>query len=413
MLDAAFQVFDRRLSQDIAAPIGVAFSGGRDSLLALQATRAWAERKGRRVIAFHVDHRLQAASTAWSLSARAAADHLDADFVGMSWEGDKPQTGVAAAARRARHRLIAEAARNAGARVVVLGHTADDRIEAGLMRSAGLRIGDLREWSPSPVWPEGRGVFCLRPLLAVRRAAIREVLASQGETWIDDPMNEDSRSPRARVRPAAGAAPDPCGSADDGALARLAAQARVGAGGQITIARAALRATDQATARRLVGAACVCAGGAGGPGRSDRLEAMTVRLLGQDTVTGTLSGAKVIAAEAVLFVRDAGEAARGGLAPLKLAPGQSGVWDGRFEVSARAEPVLITKLAGHAGSLERAQQRQLKSLPAPVRSGLPLMLGEGAPGCPILAKEPGVEVRLLVAERFAAACGVISKEPAT
>ena len=335
-------------------------------------------------------------------------------FVGLSWDGAKPSTGLPAAAREARHRLIAEAARAAGVRVLVFGHTADDRIEADVMRAAGHRMGSLREWSPSPAWPEGRGVFLLRPLLGVRRAAIREALTKEGETWIDDPLNQDLRSPRARARLEATSAEDPLDGDDDDDLAGLAAKASVDVAGDICIDRQALRDAPRAAARRLIGAATTCAGGRSDAPRGERLDAMTDRILGAAPFDSVLSGAKVLASGDVRFVRDAGEAARGGLQPLTLAPGETAVWDGRFEVTAGPESITVARLAGHAASLDVAQRARLKGLPASVRPGLPVRVrADGAPVCPILAEDASIELNLLVADRFFAACGVISKEPAT
>src|SRR5262249_20884789 len=117
-----------------------------------------------------------------------------------AWEGAKPATGLPTAARGARHALLADAARTAGARVILMGHTRDDVLEAAVMRREGVRLGGLAEWSPSPVLPEGRGGFLFRPLLGVRRAALREILAQDGWTWIEDPANQDLRHPRARAR---------------------------------------------------------------------------------------------------------------------------------------------------------------------------------------------------------------------
>ena len=411
--NAAFAVLDRRLSVLSTAPIGVAFSGGGDSLMALKATKAWAGRHGRSVIAFHVDHRLQSASAGWASAARRGADRLGVRFVALSWEGVKPLTGLAAAAREARHRLIADAARQAGVRALVIGHTADDQIEAELMRATGHRMGDLRAWSPSPVWPQGRGLFHLRPLLGLRRAAIRERLAAEGETWIEDPMNQDLRSPRARARLDAALMDGARLGGDDDGLSQLAAEAVAGEGGDIRVDREALRAAPRVLVRRLVGAAAVCAGGQARPARGDRLDALADRLHGAETFAGALSGAKVLASSEVVFVRDAGEAARGGLAPLDLATGETSVWDGRFEITAH-EPAVVTRLAGQATALGSRQTARLKTLPASVRPGLPVMVAsDGQPLCPILAEDQRFEVRLLVAERFAAACGVISKEPAT
>jgi hypothetical protein len=49
-----------------------------------------------------------------------------------------------------------------------------------LMRAEGSTVSDPRDWSPSPAWPEGRGVFVLRPLLAVGRGEIRDWLKRRG-----------------------------------------------------------------------------------------------------------------------------------------------------------------------------------------------------------------------------------------
>src|SRR5207247_1209422 len=82
---------------------------------------------------------------------------LGADFQALRWDGDKPVTGLAAAARTARHRMLADAARRAGARAILMGHTGSDVLEAEAMRAAGSTTPDPKEWAPSPAWPEGRG----------------------------------------------------------------------------------------------------------------------------------------------------------------------------------------------------------------------------------------------------------------
>jgi tRNA(Ile)-lysidine synthase len=409
--------FDRRLEPASSAPIAVAFSGGGDSLAALILTLDWASRHGRPVIALCVDHRLQAASGAWTQWAGETAVRLGAGFRALTWDGDKPAQGLAQAARLARHRLIAEAAREVGARVVVFGHTADDLMEGAVMRGAGSTLGSPREWAPSPVWPQGRGVFLLRPLLGRRRAALREDLRARGERWIDDPANDDLRSARVRARMALadGAAPDAEPPLADGACAAagLARAATAPDAGFIQIARATLR-TARAPARlRFLAAAATCAGGSERPARRDRAEALAARIAGEGAFTATLAGARIVADEAVLIVRDAGEAARGGLAALRLEPGRTAVWDGRFALTALV-PVSVRRLGGHAAGLDRAARARLRALPAPARPGLPLIEDAGgARTCPILAEGDNVRVRPLVAARLLAACAAISKEPAT
>jgi len=194
------EVLDRRLQPAHARPIAVALSGGGDSLALLLMADAWAKRAGRTLVVLTVDHRLKPASASWTAACAATAARLGLAFQALSWEGDKPATGLPAAARDARHRLLADAAREAGARVILVGHTADDGREAARMRETGSTTPSPREWSPSPVWPEGRGLFLLRPLLALGRADLRAWLTARGETWIDDPANADLTYARPRAR---------------------------------------------------------------------------------------------------------------------------------------------------------------------------------------------------------------------
>ena len=195
-----FQRLDRRLTPDAEAPVAVALSGGGDSVALLLIAARWARARGRRLLALTVDHGLQPESAAWSRFAAEAAAAAGADWRGLTWDGRKPASGLTAAARAARHGLIADAARSAGARVVLFGHTADDIAEADWMRRQGATLGRLREWSPSPAWPEGRGLMLLRPLLAERRAGLRDWLAARRAAWIEDPANADARFGRSRAR---------------------------------------------------------------------------------------------------------------------------------------------------------------------------------------------------------------------
>ena len=110
----------------------------------------WARGNGRRLLTLTVDHGLNPDSAGWTVFAERAAREAGADWRGLHWTGPKPVTGLPAAARMARHRLIADAARAAGARVVLFAHTADDIAEGEVMRAEGSTLGRLRDWSPSP-----------------------------------------------------------------------------------------------------------------------------------------------------------------------------------------------------------------------------------------------------------------------
>ena len=375
------EVLDRRLRRDHARPVAVALSGGGDSLALLLMADAWAKGAGRELLVLTVDHRLRPASADWTAACATTAARLGPAFQALSWDGPKPATGLPAAARDARHRLLAEAAREAGARVILMGHTADDVREAARMRETGSTTPGPRDWSPSPAWPHGRGLFLLRPLLGVSRRDIRDWLTARGETWIDDPANADLAYARPRARRDLAGRPGEAPAQAD-LPADLARACQADDAGVIALARAALRAAAPDLARRFVASACLCAGGSARPPARARVERLSARLVGDDGFVSSLAGARITAdATRVRFAREPGEAARGGLRALRLAAGETGVWDGRFEVSSD-------------GALEVRCGRR----------GAPTAVGD--------AGEP-VEVRamFLGLERLLAACGVVDREP--
>ncbi|MCA0357088.1 MAG: tRNA lysidine(34) synthetase TilS [Proteobacteria bacterium] len=405
MREGIVAVLDRRLDRASSAPLAVGFSGGGDSLFLLKAVLNWAQ--GRPVLAIVVDHQLHPDSARWTAEAVAKAGTLGADARALAWTGPKPATGLPAAARRARHALLATAARHAGARVLLLGHTASDLAEGVAMRAEGSSVSNPREWAPSPVWPEGRGVMVLRPLLSLTRAAIREGLAAEGDTWLDDPANLDPRYARSRARARGTGAPPPVDSEP------------VPPSRFIVDAAGAIRLTREAAPAHLA-AALLCAGGTERPPRGERLTRLVERIRAGEVFTATLAGARVEAAETVLICRDAGEIARGGLARLDLAPRETGVWDGRWEITAGDVPVTVTPLKGRASGLSAQQRARLSEVPAAARPSLPLLQrsGEADTGSlvldvPELAVEGGAGARALVLDRFKAAVGLFDQESVT
>jgi tRNA(Ile)-lysidine synthase len=412
----ALDALDRRLDSAARTPVAVAFSGGSDSLSLLLLAKCWADRCGRPLLALTVDHGLQPGSGAWTQTARQTAERLGVDFRALAWRGEKPVSGIPAAARTARHRLLGEAARQAGAGVILFGHTLDDQLENALMRGAGHRLGVMRDWSPSPVWPEGRGLFHCRPLLTERRGDLMAWLAGQGLTWIEDPANKDLNSPRARARLQlrAGEAPSlASGGPGEDAMARLARRCTAFEWGGLALPRRLLAGHGQAM--RLLQAAAACVAGRQALGRPDRAHALLGRIEAGETFVATLGGARIEAGRDLLVTREAGEFDRTGPAVLALPVGQAVMWDGRFELTARHEGLSVSPLRGHAARLKPEQREALGRMPAGGRGALPAVLGSGSgPYCPIFSEresgEPSVGLYGWVRPRFEAVCGLLQKE---
>ena len=388
-----------RLDPTATAPIAIALSGGGDSLALLLAAREWASGVGRPMICLTVDHRLSPHSSAWTAACADRARGLGLVHRALVWNGVKPTTGLPAAARAARHRLLAIAARDAGASVILIGHTADDRLEARAMRAEGCSVSEPRPWSPSPAWPEGRGVFILRPLIDIRRATIRRGLVERGETWLDDPANVDDASSRVRARRriAGGGEADPAAQpADASALFRAAT---VSWAGDIRLDLYTLRTASPSSRKRFLNAALVCAAGGASPPRGEALDRLWERIATETRVAATLAGARIESDGHVLrLMRD------DGAVPTSAWIG--GVFDGRCELDVESD---VFALAGHMAKLDRSQREALKALPPAARRALPAVRREdGSAGCPLLDGRG----RSLVADRLAGACGAVTTEAA-
>ncbi|MBY5438913.1 tRNA lysidine(34) synthetase TilS [Rhizobium leguminosarum] len=317
------------------ARILVAISGGSDStglvLLLDEAVKAAPHLK-MSLCAATVDHALRVGSADEAREVAALCASLGIPHTTMIWEGDKPKTGIMAAAREARYGLLATAAESFEADLIVTGHTFDDQRETLQMR--GMRTEQISTGIADAVL-FNRRFWILRPLLFSSRADIRAFLNERGVPWIDDPSNEDVTYERVRTRRKL--------STDAGAErniraaweARLALSARGaewldrhftlhgGLLGQVT--PDGLR-QDRAVLDYALGRLTAVFGGLPfAPGRAHMEHILAF-------VTGSEPGRMTVGRVVFDLRRDGLYLAREsrGILPLVLQPGEAGVWDGRF-----------------------------------------------------------------------------------
>ncbi|MBD7941770.1 tRNA lysidine(34) synthetase TilS [Brevundimonas guildfordensis] len=371
-----FARLDARLNHIGPEPVALALSGGGDSMALLDLVAPWARARGRRLLALTVDHNLNPDSAAWTRFAAEAARAAGADWRGLVWAQARGGAGLPARARAARHALLAEAARDAGARVILTGHTADDVAEGEWMRAEGATLGRLRDWSASPAWPEGRGLMLLRPVLEERREALREHLRARGLPWLDDPANADLRFGRGRARAALDKTPD------HPPRERQRPDPLVAPGsfpGAQDLAWAGVLMLPRDLPGSMLAAVLLCAGGSATPPRGDRLAALQSRLTPGEDFTAVLCGARIEASGAsVQAMREPGELRRRPVAPLLLTPRVAAVWDGRFEIVTDRPGLRVEAAAGRLAQLSERDRVVLTRVPPAARAAAPVLIdGEG------------------------------------
>jgi tRNA(Ile)-lysidine synthase len=354
-------------------PILVALSGGGDStaLLHLLTARFGAKR----LIAMVVDHALRAGSADDAARAGGCARGLGVAvrIVRLAWP-DEARRGQAEA-RDVRYRTLCDGAREVNAACIALGHTRDDQAETVLLRAARgsswRGLAGMRAFAPAPIWPEGRGLWVARPLLGVRREALRVLLREKRATWIEDPANANPDFARVRARLRLAAMADagldsmrlagvaeqlaPHAAALDGEAAALIARAVRFKEDKASIASGYWRGGVEVRARAL-SALLTAAGGAAREPGVDQVAALESEMASPAFKAATLGGALIRRrGDVITLTRDPGALkgrADGLEAPalMDLPVGREVVWDGRVALTMR-EPHWCVAPGGGAPAL--------------------------------------------------------------
>ena len=162
-LDALFACLgDLRPAEGVA----LAVSGGGDSTALMVLFADWLRQHGRDAsahVVLTVDHRLRPESAARGARRSPRTPRaLGFRHATLAWEATKPHSGVQAAARAARYRLMSEHARAHGLARLLTAHTLDDQAETLLMRLArGSGLDGLTAMAPAnALW--GACAWCVR-----------------------------------------------------------------------------------------------------------------------------------------------------------------------------------------------------------------------------------------------------------
>lgn len=182
---------------DRGAKIGVALSGGPDSLaLLILGQAAFPDR----VEAATVDHGLRPESAEEARSAASICASLEVPH--QTFRIQVADGNVQDQARRARYSVFSDWAKQRGIDAVCTGHHAEDQAETIMMRlNRGSGMSGLAGIRACGTMPDSTTIL-LRPLLGWKRATLKQVVLASGFQAAQDPSNIDTRFDRVRMRQA-------------------------------------------------------------------------------------------------------------------------------------------------------------------------------------------------------------------
>lgn len=368
-----------------APHIGVAVSGGADSMALALLLHNWAQARGGRITAVIVEHGLRAESSAEAVTTAARLTRRGIAVEILYWRGAKPESGIQAEARRARYDLLDDWCRRYGVLHLAVAHHADDQAETFLMRLArGSGPDGLAAMAPVR---ELTACRLLRPVLDFPKARLVATLRATGVDWAEDPSNRNPKYGRTHVRTQlAGASDDSNGyrlatarfsrarRALEAACADwLARHASLHPAGFLTFDRAAWTASDDEIRLRVLARAALAIGGKAFAPDIRALERLAATL---ETGRGATLGRARFDPDG----KDLGvyREARNLPNPMTLSPGTVR-WDRRFSVMvADTAPTLTIRPWTSEIAADWPKNHRpawLRQLPERARAGVPILQG--------------------------------------
>ena len=174
--------------------VAVGVSGGVDSVCLLY----WLHNIKMDVVCLHVNHRLRPETDTETEYVKSVCEKLNIPVHIFYWNDNKPESGLEAAARQARYKMMTDFCHENGIEYLLTAHQSDDQIETFLMNLS--RGSGLFGLSGMMAESERDGIKILRPLLNVPRSEIKQYCEDNNIKYFVDSMNTDEHYTRVKIR---------------------------------------------------------------------------------------------------------------------------------------------------------------------------------------------------------------------
>ena len=197
-----FKVFKNNLNKhrEKKFKIGVAVSGGPDSLALAFLSKCYLlinELEGK---FFIVDHKIRKESSKEAESVKLLLKKFDINCEILKWQGEKPHSNIQSIARNNRYNLLKKACKRNNINHLLIGHHLDDLYEnffIRLLRGSGLK--GLASFGEA-IKEEDNKISLLRPLIRFQKKDLIYISKSVFQFFIEDPSNKNFVFKRIRIR---------------------------------------------------------------------------------------------------------------------------------------------------------------------------------------------------------------------
>ncbi|MDY6407570.1 MAG: tRNA lysidine(34) synthetase TilS [Pseudomonadota bacterium] len=198
VIDIALKHFFQRHPLPSHTTIGVAVSGGADSLCLSYHLSKYAKKNDLVLKAVTVDHGLRSESETEARYVHDLAKSWGISHTTLLWTGEKPRTRVEEKARQKRYDLILKWCKKNGISHLFLAHHIGDQAETfwtRLARGSGLNgLSAMSDYTPF------HDIYLCRPFLSLKKDILVADIKKQKINWCEDSMNEDEAYERVRWR---------------------------------------------------------------------------------------------------------------------------------------------------------------------------------------------------------------------
>ncbi len=180
--------------------IGVAVSGGPDSLALAFFTKCFSIKKNINCYFFLVDHGLRKESQKEAKYVASELKKFNIFIKLIKWKGKKPKSNIHHYARIHRYDLVLKNCKKMKIKKLLLGHHQDDLIEnffIRLFRGSGLK--GLASFGSESGLKEGN-IKIIRPLINHEKSNLEHVSKKVFKFFINDSSNTDEKFTRSRIR---------------------------------------------------------------------------------------------------------------------------------------------------------------------------------------------------------------------